>query len=66
MSYEVERDVKIEIIDESDGRIHEAAYSVGGLGRCASRMPAFTDEELRLGLGDEVCDQIESIFADLG
>ena len=60
----IEGDVKIEIIDESDGFMHETAYTVG-LGRCATRLPAFTNEELRAGLGDEVYAQIEGIFADI-
>lgn len=65
MSYKiVERDVKLEIVDESlDGVIGKTPHSVAGLGRCAVRMPAYTDEELKAGLGDETCDQIEHIFA---
>lgn len=65
MNYEIERDVKIEIVDESDGRLYESGHSVAGLGRCATRMPRFTEKEIRAELGDKTCDDIESIFADV-
>lgn len=61
MSYiVVERDVKLEVADES----YEAGYSVAGLGRCAVRMPVFTEAGLKVGLG-KTHDLIERATTNL-
>jgi hypothetical protein len=51
-------------VDESDGVIREGS-SIAGLGRCATRLPMFTDAEIEAGLGKETCDQIERGLANL-
>lgn len=55
---EIERDVVIERIPHD----WEAAYSAGT--PAAEEMPIFTEEELRIGLGDEYCDRVRKLFAD--
>lgn len=55
---EVERDVVLEYGGDS-----EAGASTGS--RTAGTMPHFTEEELKVGLGEKVNKQIEEIFDDL-
>ena len=62
--YIVERDVKIEIVDEVHGDAHESGYCMGS-GRTGGPLPRFTDEELKAGLG-EAYYEIEDVFANLG
>lgn len=55
---EVERDVVLEYGGDS-----EAGASTGS--RTAGTMPRFTEDELKVGLGEKVNRQIEEIFEDL-
>jgi hypothetical protein len=65
MSYEVERNVKIEIVDESlDGDCGPFGIAEP-LGRCATRLPAYTEEEMEAGLGKELYDQIGRLFDNI-
>lgn len=62
--YIVERNVKVEIIDEVHGDAHESGFCIGS-GRTGGPLPNFTDEELKAGLGEGYYE-IERAFANLG